>query len=250
MLRILAIFGLLIVCSIVYYSGYADTEKAHKVSSIKSEPVSAQGAGAKNDSGLPTIELPRTSYSSRADENKSEIAKAIQEYGNNVDSFKGLLDSIEKEDSLRKMFEAMRGSSPDQFAKVSKLVLTDLEYIDSHFDSNQALARVFAIKYLTFLMTKGDYRYSVETIGGISNIHRSNREYPGIALDLEQLVFHLVDSNPLHFSDNFESFAESWGIDENNHIYFENAIAMGLRNHPQELRSVSRSFNRFYGDQF
>lgn len=196
-------------------------------------------------SNIPRVEREAAENKKSSDKDKRDV----ESFRSGLDSYWNSRRSVDKESTRESLYKSLSAKDNPMYLALSSRVLTDHLFLATNFEEDQSIARMFAIDYLRYSLSQPQHRKSVEkTIAGVARLYRKESNRKRVDLDLEQLVYYYVKSNPVAFIDRYEDLIPNMGINYANKTIFDDAIAMALANNPSDAEAVTHFIETTYAE--
>lgn len=224
------------VCTFCLAIGLYRKSDAEGIDRLESSQPAYAKSNGKTPPALRHIGAPRSAAVSSTDAGRNEYLK---EYSLGSLDFWQARKSIHREQIRAELLSTLYRKSPDYFAFAASATLTDPSFLEEHFGKDQSSARMFAIECMVYLLKLENYDVVLDTIGGVSTLHRNAEGFPRVDLDLEYLVYEYVKANPDRFFGAYENQLSKMGLDMNNRMIFSDSVLMALKGKPEYSSELS-----------
>lgn len=180
--------------------------------------------------------------------NQSPLRALHATYSTNVADFWSARNHIHKNSLRETTFSKTLEAGNGLYLKLSNKVLTKPEYTAKYFPKDQAVARIFAVRYLEYLLKKNIGLEDIKiTISELASKVGTKGAPKGIELDLEQLLTTYIRLNLRDFSDDYVNILQDLGLAKPNVLIFDTAIGLAslkegnIRNLDEIFRYIHNS---------
>lgn len=135
-------------------------------------------------------------------------------------------DHVNKNSIRKARFDFLYREDAVGYALISKDILTNRDLKSLSALGEQAVARIFAVRYLEYMLGLGEPRIAIETIAALANQVGLPDTLKGKELDLEQLLTTYLIGNFPSFLYNYEKELEELGLNSSNVLIFDTAIGL------------------------
>lgn len=157
---------------------------------------------------------------------KTGVKPPEQLYKAEVQQYWSYRDHVNKNSIRKARFDYLYREDAVGYALISKDILTNRDLKSLSALGDQAVARIFAVRYLEYMLGLGEPRIAIETIAALADQVGLPDTLKGKELDLEQLLTAYLIENFQSFLYNYEKELDELGLNSSNVLIFDTAIGL------------------------